>query len=144
MNVQRFLLLSAFVAGMASFVACGGETVHVGSNQQALKKTDGGASGDGGKCSFDDVPVSSDGTVATHAEYSVGETFVSPDGCNTCSCTASGIVCTQLGCTNDPAPGTPGTGTGGDDVACSQEAKECPDGTYVARIGPNCEFAPCK
>lgn len=27
--------------------------------------------------------------------------------------------------------------------ACTQEAKICPDGTAVARKGPNCEFAPC-
>jgi len=28
-------------------------------------------------------------------------------------------------------------------VACTQEAKQCPDGSYVGRTGPNCEFAPC-
>lgn len=28
-------------------------------------------------------------------------------------------------------------------VACTQEAKLCPDGTAVGRTGPNCEFAPC-
>ena len=28
-------------------------------------------------------------------------------------------------------------------TACSQEAKECPDGSYVSRTGPNCEFQPC-
>ncbi len=27
--------------------------------------------------------------------------------------------------------------------ACTQEAKLCSDGSYVGRIGPNCEFAPC-
>jgi hypothetical protein len=27
--------------------------------------------------------------------------------------------------------------------ACTQEAKLCPDGTYVSRTGPNCEFAEC-
>jgi len=27
--------------------------------------------------------------------------------------------------------------------ACTLEAKLCPDGTYVGRTGPNCEFAPC-
>ncbi len=25
-------------------------------------------------------------------------------------------------------------------VACTQDAKQCPDGTYVGRTGPNCEF----
>ncbi|OGF69022.1 hypothetical protein A3H65_01870 [Candidatus Giovannonibacteria bacterium RIFCSPLOWO2_02_FULL_45_14] len=27
--------------------------------------------------------------------------------------------------------------------ACTEEAKICPDGSYVGRIGPNCEFAAC-
>lgn len=27
--------------------------------------------------------------------------------------------------------------------ACTQEAKICPDGTSVSRMGTNCEFAPC-
>jgi hypothetical protein len=28
-------------------------------------------------------------------------------------------------------------------VACTLEAKACPNGSYVGRTGPNCEFAPC-
>jgi hypothetical protein len=28
-------------------------------------------------------------------------------------------------------------------VACTMDAKECPDGSYVGRTGPNCEFSPC-
>ena len=28
-------------------------------------------------------------------------------------------------------------------VACTAEAKICPDGSAVGRVGPNCEFAPC-
>jgi tryptophan-rich sensory protein len=28
-------------------------------------------------------------------------------------------------------------------VACTQEAKLCPDDSYVSRTGPNCEFTPC-
>lgn len=31
----------------------------------------------------------------------------------------------------------------GDPVACTQEAKLCPDGSAVGRTGPNCEFAAC-
>ncbi len=27
--------------------------------------------------------------------------------------------------------------------ACTQEAKQCPDGSYVGRTGPNCEFTAC-
>lgn len=28
-------------------------------------------------------------------------------------------------------------------VLCTQEAKQCPDGSYVGRTGPHCEFATC-
>jgi len=28
--------------------------------------------------------------------------------------------------------------------ACTQEAMQCPDGSYVSRTGPNCDFAPCR
>lgn len=28
-------------------------------------------------------------------------------------------------------------------VFCTLEAKLCPDGSAVGRVGPNCEFAPC-
>lgn len=28
-------------------------------------------------------------------------------------------------------------------VFCTQDARECPDGTYVSRVAPNCDFAPC-
>lgn len=28
-------------------------------------------------------------------------------------------------------------------VACTMDAKQCPDGSYVSRIPPNCEFKPC-
>jgi hypothetical protein len=26
---------------------------------------------------------------------------------------------------------------------CTMEAKQCPDGSYVGRVPPRCEFAPC-
>ena len=29
-------------------------------------------------------------------------------------------------------------------VFCTMEAKLCPDGSYVGREGPKCEFAKCK
>jgi len=28
-------------------------------------------------------------------------------------------------------------------VFCTMEAKLCPDGSYVGRVGPNCEFTEC-
>lgn len=38
-------------------------------------------------------------------------------------------------------PGVSATPGGG--KACTMEAKLCPDGSYVGRTGPNCEFTPC-
>jgi len=32
---------------------------------------------------------------------------------------------------------------GNNPVACTKEAKLCPDGSYVGRFGPNCEFTAC-
>jgi hypothetical protein len=29
------------------------------------------------------------------------------------------------------------------DVACTLDVKECPDGSFVGRVPPSCEFAPC-
>lgn len=34
-------------------------------------------------------------------------------------------------------------GTPPSQVMCTMEAKQCPDGSYVGRSGPNCAFAPC-
>lgn len=28
-------------------------------------------------------------------------------------------------------------------VMCTQDARQCPDGSYVGRVGPSCEFAAC-
>lgn len=33
--------------------------------------------------------------------------------------------------------------TPSDGVFCTQDAKLCPDGSYVGRTGPQCEFTPC-
>ena len=38
----------------------------------------------------------------------------------------------------EPSPTVSGTPR-----ACTLEAKICPDGSAVGRVGPNCEFAPC-
>jgi hypothetical protein len=35
------------------------------------------------------------------------------------------------------------TNDGGTQTICTQEVKQCPDGSYVSRTGPNCEFSEC-
>ena len=29
-------------------------------------------------------------------------------------------------------------------VFCTQDVRKCPDGSFVGRVPPKCEFAPCK
>ena len=31
----------------------------------------------------------------------------------------------------------------GDEIACTMDAMQCPDGSYVGRVAPSCDFAPC-
>ncbi len=33
--------------------------------------------------------------------------------------------------------------SGNSKIVCTQEAKQCPDGSYVGREGPTCEFKAC-
>ncbi len=43
-------------------------------------------------------------------------------------------------------PNVPGNQTqpgAGNATICTMDAKQCPDGSYVSRVGPDCEFAPC-
>lgn len=42
-----------------------------------------------------------------------------------------------------PAPTTIVTPAPTDGVVCTADAKLCPDGSYVSRTGPSCEFVPC-
>lgn len=52
----------------------------------------------------------------------------------------------QQGTGTPGAPAQPATNTSGQPsqgTACTMEAKLCPDGSYVGRTGPTCEFTPC-
>ncbi len=42
-----------------------------------------------------------------------------------------------------PPPPTPLKTSPPQGIACTQEAKQCPDRSYVGRTGPKCEFAAC-
>lgn len=47
------------------------------------------------------------------------------------------------GCTTTPSTGNTNSSSSTDAVACTMEAKLCPDGSYVGRVPPSCAFAPC-
>lgn len=42
-----------------------------------------------------------------------------------------------------PSSPPPDTSTSTQPVACTMDAKQCPDGSFVGRVAPNCEFAAC-
>ena len=114
---------------------CSSGDVAVGSSQQALKKTpNGGATGNGSACSWDDSVSNSGGatTPSPNGAYNVGATFKSTDGCNDCSCTAQGIACTLRAC----APG------GGGDT-CSYGGKSFASGASFPSID-NCNTCSCQ
>lgn len=54
----------------------------------------------------------------------------------------SGITEPELELPKELNP-TPTPETQPETVACTMDAKQCPDGSYVGRIGPDCEFATC-
>jgi hypothetical protein len=45
---------------------------------------------------------------------------------------------TKIGACKDYKPYTPV-----DPIVCTLEVKQCPNGSFVGRTGPNCEFTPC-
>jgi|GEM_PF-5846593 len=53
--------------------------------------------------------------------------------------------CIDNVCQNVPreTKGASPEGTPSEPVFCTADAKLCPDGSAVGRVGPNCEFAPC-
>lgn len=134
-GMMRFVIVSAALASLV--VACSGGEVAVGANDKTNQKLQttksGGATGNGSTCSWAETVVADTTTTAGSTSYNVGQDFKSPDGCNDCSCSDKGIMCTQRACSTPPSQGQ----------ACTDEAKQCPDGSYVGRTGPNCEFAQC-
>jgi hypothetical protein len=36
------------------------------------------------------------------------------------------------------------TETPDSEIMCTMDVKTCPDGSYVSRVAPDCEFAPCE
>ena len=71
-------------------------------------------------------------------DNAISNSTTSPDATKTPDAT------TTTGTATTPATNTEDkTTTPAGPIVCSQIAKLCPDGSYVARTGPNCEFAAC-
>lgn len=54
--------------------------------------------------------------------------------------TAAPATTTLSGNAETPLPAKPSDGGA---VACTMDAKQCPDGSYVGRVAPDCAFAAC-
>jgi hypothetical protein len=140
------VLVSCAVGVTSLVVACSGGIATVPGDQttqQLQKRLDGTPTGNGKTCSWEGTAVSSAPSgQATYpvGPYNVGDSFKSLDGCNDCTCSAQGIMCTVRACSGGP---TPAPTTGGPPQGCTTEAKVCPDGSAVGRSGPSCEFAAC-
>jgi len=63
---------------------------------------------------------------------------------STKSITSNGYIFTLREATENTSTITVTKIKGDEPVACTAEAKLCPDGSAVGRTGPNCEFAPCR
>lgn len=148
--LTTLFICAAGSAVVLSVAACSGGDIAVGktnqTEQELKKRTDGGPTGNGQTCSWEgtvgyDVATGTTTTTPGAGPFSLGQDFKSLDGCNDCTCSAQGIMCTLRAC--NPGGGGTSPGNPGNGPACSLEAKICPDGSSVGRGGPNCEFSPC-
>ncbi len=51
------------------------------------------------------------------------------------------LLLTGAGCIAQGSKDQPNTPS--EPVVCTMDAKQCPDGSYVGRTGPKCEFTKC-
>ncbi len=139
-QISSASMVVACLLGVGLFGACSGGEIAVGkTDQQIQKQTNGQPTGDGHTCSWQGTSLYAANATSPGATqaHQLGDSFKSLDACNDCSCNANGIMCTVRSCGGSSSSGSSGN------VACSTEAKQCPDGSFVGRIGTNCDFAPC-
>ncbi|HVW67013.1 MAG TPA: S-layer homology domain-containing protein [Candidatus Peribacteraceae bacterium] len=100
---------------------CGDGAVQTG--EQCDDGNKNGTPGD--KCTLDCLTVTQN---ACGNGHQIGDTYPSPDGCNTCSCTVNGSVCTLRACQMSSA-GNPGSSSASA-FDCSPYI--CADGAVIA------------
>jgi len=86
-----------------------------------------------GDCSLGGMKTTGYDTVdQKYCAWSGGQTFAVPNSVCTFK---NGSKCSTIDFYNGKCETTPTL-----PVACTTDAKQCPDGSYVGRSGPNCEF----
>lgn len=155
----RVVVCASVVVLASALVGCSGHDASVvddstSSTQKLQTKKDGSPTGDGKSCTWENTTTfeTCSSPKAPVPTYSIGDEFKSIDGCNECACTAKGIMCTVRACNGGGGtPPDPGSSGGiavppqpypGDPV-CTADALKCPDGSWVARGGPKCDFGTC-
>jgi hypothetical protein len=121
---RQFRVRPAFLPALVlALVACGGQssrdergqggeggTTNAGGTGGTLGGTDvggtdfGGTSGVGGRAGVggtDCIDCPPRPCTYSGRQYTVGQSFPSDDGCNTCTCTTQGIGCTTIACPPD-------------------------------------------
>lgn len=97
---------------------CGDGTVQTG--EQCDDGTKNGTPGD--QCTVNCLKVSTQNSCG--GGHQIGDTYPSPDGCNTCSCTPNGSVCTLRACAPQPTKCTSSSDCPSDQI-CSTEMGDC-------------------
>jgi hypothetical protein len=106
-----YRILSIFIVTSSLFLACDDPPIDVGNPLQ---------------CSLEDGSI-----------YAVGDTFIAPDGCNTCLCVEGGIPsCTKMACPNDCSDiDCEAEGQCEMTEVCQLDLTTCSEGAYC--VGPN-------
>jgi hypothetical protein len=112
-RAASFIILAASAAAMLTAAGCSGGQIAVGrSDQQLQTRKNGQPTGDGATCSWTETALwdaaSKQSPPPSSGPFNLGATFPSLDGCNDCSCTAKGIMCTVRACQNGATPADAG------------------------------------
>jgi hypothetical protein len=147
-----FFVFSMFVLTGCSVSSLGNNSNDTKPNIQACTEEaklcpDGSAVGrTGPNCEFAPCPESKSCTCPAGYDQ-VGN--ICNSGClkSNPPCLAPSVECQSVNNLGDlpPSNGFPVGDLPGSEmpVACTMDARICPDGSAVGRIAPNCEFAPC-
>ena len=84
--------------------------------------------------------------VRNGTQYAIGDVFPAGDGCNSCTCTASGIACTNVACSDagvDASPLSCGASGGCPEapacgVICCKHGERCVNGTCMCGMNAAC------
>lgn len=74
----------------------------------------------------DTIQTSSDGNCQLNGNtYSIGESFKSADGCNTCNCSSAGVIaCTEMACSLTPTTSSSATNSSSQTSNSTEQQKE--------------------